>query len=97
MKDSNFLKEHNGRLMWHPMTSPKDSVDHPPKIITGAEGVSIVDVDGNRVVDAVGGLWNVNLGYSCKPVKEAIATQLDALPYYSTFRGSSNDVVIELS
>ncbi|MDA7425017.1 aminotransferase class III-fold pyridoxal phosphate-dependent enzyme [Thalassococcus lentus] len=97
MKDSNFLKEHNGRLMWHPMTSPKDSIDQPPKIITEADGVSIVDVDGHRVVDGVGGLWNVNLGYSCEPVKKAISAQLDTLPYYSTFRGTSNDAVIELS
>lgn len=97
MKDSNFLKEHNGRLMWHPMTSPQDSVEHPPKIITGADGVSIIDIDGHRVVDGVGGLWNVNLGYSCQPVKDAIAGQLDTLPYYSTFRGTTNDVSIELS
>ncbi|MEP5154756.1 aminotransferase class III-fold pyridoxal phosphate-dependent enzyme [Planktotalea sp.] len=97
MRDSNFLKEHNGRLMWHPMTSPQDSVEQPPKIITAADGVSITDVDGHRVIDGVGGLWNVNLGYSCQPVKDAIAAQLDTLPYYSTFRGTSNDAVIELS
>ena len=97
MKDSNFLKEHNGRLMWHPMTSPQDSIEQPPKIITGADGVSITDIDGHRVIDGVGGLWNVNLGYSCQPVKDAIAAQLDVLPYYSTFRGTSNDVSIELS
>jgi adenosylmethionine-8-amino-7-oxononanoate aminotransferase len=42
-------------------------------------------------------LWNVNLGYSCQPVKDAIAAQLDALPYYSIFRGTSNDKVIELA
>lgn len=97
MKDSNFLKENNGRLMWHPMTSPQDSIDNPPKIITGSDGVSITDIDGHRVVDGVGGLWNVNLGYSCQPVKDAIAAQLEKLPYYSTFRGTSNDVAIELS
>ncbi len=97
MKDSNFLKENNARHMWHPMTSPKDSEDNPPKIITGASGVSISDIDGHRVVDAVGGLWNVNLGYSCQPVKDAIAQQLDTLPYYSTFRGTTNDAAIELS
>lgn len=97
MKDSNFLKENNGRFMWHPMTSPQDSKDNPPKIITSAEGVRITDIDGHSVVDAVGGLWNVNLGYSCKPVKDAIKNQLDTLPYYSTFRGTSNDAVIELS
>ena len=97
MKDSNFLKENNARYMWHPMTSPQDSADQPPKIVTQADGVTITDIDGHRVVDAVGGLWNVNLGYSCKPVKDAITAQLDALPYYSTFRGSTNDAVIELS
>lgn len=97
MKDSNFLKEYNARLMWHPMTSPQDSIEQPPKIITKAECVRITDIDGHCVVDGVGGLWNVNLGYSCQPVKDAIASQLDTLPYYSTFRGSSNDAVIELS
>ncbi|GAB5448122.1 aminotransferase class III-fold pyridoxal phosphate-dependent enzyme [Gymnodinialimonas sp.] len=97
MKDSNFLKENNGRLMWHPMTSPQDSIDTPPKIITESHGVRIKDIDGHEVVDAVGGLWNVNLGYSCQPVKDAIAGQLDRLPYYSTFRGTSNDAAIELS
>lgn len=97
MKDSNFLKAQNGRLMWHPMTSPQDSIDNPPKIIIESNGVCITDIDGHAVVDAVGGLWNVNLGYSCQPVKEAIAKQLDRLPYYSTFRGTTNDAAIELS
>lgn len=97
MKDSNFLKENNARYFWHPMAHPADSQSNPPTILTGGEGVSIIDVDGHTVLDAVGGLWNVNLGYSCDPVKQAIADQLNALPYYSTFRGTSNDKAIELS
>ncbi len=97
MKDSNFLKEHNGRLMWHPMTSPQDTIENPPTIISEANGVNIVDIDGHSVVDGVGGLWNVNLGYSCQPVKDAITAQLKKMPYYSTFRGTSNDAAIELS
>lgn len=97
MKDSNFLKENNARHMWHPMTHPADSLANPPTILTSAQGVRITDVDGQEVIDAVGGLWNVNLGYSCQPVKDAISGQLDKLPYYSTFRGTSNDVAIELS
>ena len=42
-------------------------------------------------------LFNVNLGFSADPVKQAITDQLATLPYYSTFRGTTNDVVIELS
>ncbi|MAP10722.1 MAG: aspartate aminotransferase family protein, partial [Gammaproteobacteria bacterium] len=96
MQDSNFLKAHNARHVWHPMAHPADSLANPPDIIVGGDGVEITDVDGHRMVDAVGGLWNVNLGYSCEPVKEAIKNQLDRLPYYSIFRGTSNDAVIEL-
>jgi len=97
MKGSNFLTENNARFLWHPMTSPEDSQTSPPKIITEAEGVSVQDVNGHRVVDGVGGLWNVNLGYSCQPVKDAITAQLAKMPYYSTFRGTTNDAAIELS
>ena len=95
MKDSNFLKENNARHLWHPMAHPADSLANPPDIIVEAEGVEIIDIDGNRTVDAVGGLWNVNLGYSCQPVKDAITAQLNRLPYYSIFRGTTNDNVIE--
>lgn len=97
MKDENYLKANNARSLWHPMTHPADSLKNPPTIITGASGVRIRDIDGHEVVDGVGGLWNVNLGFSCEPVKAAIAAQLDRLPYYSIFRGTTNDAVIELS
>ena len=95
-QDTNFLKEHNARDLWHPMAHPADSIANPPDIIVEGHGVRIRDVDGHETVDAVGGLWNVNLGYSCEPVKQAIADQLNRLPYYSIFRGTSNDAVIEL-
>jgi len=82
---------------WQPMTSPAATRQNPPKIITAAEGVEITDIDGHRSLDAVGGLWNVNLGYSCQPIKDAISEQLQVLPYYSSFAGSATDKAIELS
>lgn len=97
MKDDNFLKENNARHLWHPMGAPADSHVTPPKIIKGAEGVNITDIDGHSTVDAVGGLWCVNLGYSNDVVKEAIGKQLYDLPYYSAFAGTSNPPAIEAS
>lgn len=97
MNASNFLNENNARHMWHPMAHPKDSQDNPPRIITSAAGVRLRDIDGHELIDAVGGLWNVNLGFSADPIKQAIAEQLETLPYYSTFRGTTNDAIIELS
>ena len=97
MRETNFLIENNARHLWHPMAHPAEMLANPPKIINAAEGVEVVDIHGKKVLDAVGGLWNVNLGYSCEPVKQAIRDQLDELPYYSTFRGTTNSPLIELS
>ena len=97
MKDENFLKENNARILWHPMGHPGDAQVNAPKIIKGADGTHITDIDGHRVVDAVGGLWCVNLGYSNDVIKAAIASQLYELPYYSAFAGTSNPTAIEAS
>ena len=97
MKDSNFLSAHNAKHLWHPMAHPAEMRANPPAIITAGEGCTIRDADGASMIDAVGGLWNVNLGYSCDVVKNAITEQLNELPFYSTFRGTTNDKVIELS
>ena len=95
MKDDNFLKENNARQLWHPMGHPGDMQANPPKIIKNASGVRITDIDGHCTVDAVGGLWCVNLGYSNDVVKQAITDQLQDLPYYSAFAGCSNPSAIE--
>ena len=97
MGRADFIIEQNAKPIWHPMAHPAEMRASPPKVIVAAEGVHITDVDGHRSLDAVGGLWNVNLGYSCEPVKQAIRQQLDTLPYYSGFRGTSTDTAIELA
>jgi adenosylmethionine-8-amino-7-oxononanoate aminotransferase len=97
MRDENFLTENNARHLWHPMAHPREMRESPPRILVGGEGVEVIDVHGARLLDAVGGLWNVNLGYSCEPVKRAIRDQLDRLPYYSAFRGTTTGPLIELS
>ena len=97
MRETNFLIENNARHVWHPMAHPAEMMANPPKIIQGGEGVEISDIHGKKVLDGVGGLWNVNLGYSCDPVKKAIRDQMEELPYYSSFRGTTNSPMIELS
>ena len=97
MKDDNFLREMNARHLWQPMGHPGEAQRNAPRIIKSAEGVRISDIDGHSVVDAVGGLWCVNLGYSNDAVKQAIADQLWQLPYYSGFFGTTNPPAIEAS
>jgi putrescine aminotransferase len=93
---SNFLRENNARQVWHPMAHPNEMDATPPRIIVSGQGCYVTDIDGKRVIDAVGGLWNVNLGYSNDAIKQAIAEQLAELPYYSAFRGTTHPRLIEL-
>ena len=97
MKDDNFLRANNAQHMWHPMGHPGEAMEQTPTIIETASGSTIKDIDGHETIDAVGGLWCVNLGYSNDVVKDAIAKQLYDLPYYSAFAGTSNPSAIRAS
>lgn len=67
------------------------------KIIVKGKGIYVWDDVGNRYIDGMSGLWCVNLGYSCEPIKKAIKEQLDILPYYNAFFKTSNEPAAELS
>ena len=45
--ESNFLKENNAKHMWHPMAHPAEMRANPPKVIHGAERVTLTDIDGH--------------------------------------------------
>jgi adenosylmethionine-8-amino-7-oxononanoate aminotransferase len=68
-----------------------------PDIIARGEGCWVWDVDGHKMLDGVAGLWSSNLGHSCRPVRDAIVAQLDELPFFNTFRGTTHPRAIELS
>jgi len=82
---------------WQPMAHPAEVLADPARVIVGGDGVHVVDDRGHKVVDAVAGLWNVTLGYSVDPIKQAITAQLSSLPYYSSFRGTTHPGALELA
>jgi putrescine aminotransferase len=55
------------------------------RIITRAEGCFIHDGDGNALLDAMAGLWCVQVGYGRAELAEAAREQMLELPYYNTF------------
>ena len=50
-----------------------------------SEGAYVIDSDGGRYLDGIGGLWCVNIGYGRQEMADAIAEQAKQLCYYSTF------------
>lgn len=91
------LKQDNAEFQWHPMAHPAAMKKAKPDIVARGEGCWIWDVDGHQLLDGVGGLWASNLGHSATAVRDAIVAQLDELPFYNTFRGTSHPRAIELS
>jgi putrescine---pyruvate transaminase len=91
------LKADNAQYLWHPMAHPGAMKKSAPDIIAKGEGCWIWDVDGHKMLDGVGGLWACNLGHSNKPVRDAIVAQMDELPFYNVFRGTTHVRAIELS
>lgn len=91
------LKQDNAEFQWHPMAHPAAMKKSKPDIVARGEGCWIWDVDGHKMLDGVGGLWASNLGHSAMAVRDAIVAQLDELPFYNTFRGTSHPRAIELS
>jgi putrescine aminotransferase len=91
------LKADNAEFLWHPMAHPAAMKKTKPDIVARGEGCWIWDVDGHKLLDGVGGLWASNLGHSATAVRDAIVAQLDELPFYNTFRGTSHPRAIELS
>ncbi|MCG8360272.1 MAG: aspartate aminotransferase family protein [Kiloniellales bacterium] len=67
------------------------------RIITHAEGVWLEDSEGNRLLDAMAGLWCVNVGYGRAELAEAARRQMLELPYYNTFFKTASPPAIELA
>ena len=67
------------------------------RIIHGAEGVHIIDRDGNRLLDGFAGLYCVNVGYGRKEIADAIAKQAHELAYYHAYAGHGSEASITLA
>jgi putrescine---pyruvate transaminase len=95
--DIDQLKQDNAQYLFHPMAHPAAMQKNRPDIIARGEGCWVWDIDGHKMIDGVAGLWSSNLGHSNRRVRDAIVAQLDELPFYNTFRGTTHPRAIELS
>ena len=81
----------------HPFTHGAGLRDKGVRVITSADGVWLTDSEGNRILDAMAGLWCVNIGYGRQELVEAAAAQMAELPFYNTFFQTSHVPAIKLA
>ncbi|WP_375265171.1 aspartate aminotransferase family protein [Planktotalea sp.] len=81
----------------HPFTTGDEIAAKGARVITGANGVMLRDSDGNQILDAMAGLWCVNIGYGREELADVAARQIRELPYYNTFFMTTHVPAIALS
>ena len=91
------LEDLDRKSLFHPFTSIREHLAEGPLVITEASGVRVRDRSGRDYIDAMAGLWCVNVGYGRRELVEAMAAQASRLPYYHSFASMSNEPVIRLA
>ena len=81
----------------HPFTTGNDLAAKGARVITRAKGVTLTDSEGNEMLDAMAGLWCVNVGYGREELVEAAARQMRELPFYNTFFQTTHVPAIALA
>jgi putrescine aminotransferase len=81
----------------HPFSTQNDFNETGARVITQAKGVTLTDSEGEQILDAMAGLWCVNIGYGREELADVAARQMKELPYYNTFFKTTHVPVIALS
>ncbi len=89
----------NGHSIWkmdrdhfiHPYTDYAVFLDEGSQVISGARGVTVSDDKGRDYLDAIAGLWCVNIGHGREEMADAIRDQVLRMQYYNPFGHSTNE------
>ncbi|HEY9237730.1 MAG TPA: aspartate aminotransferase family protein [Burkholderiaceae bacterium] len=81
----------------HPFTDFRSLAAKGSRVIVSGENIYLRDSDGARILDAMSGLWCVNVGYGRTELIEAATRQMTTLPFYNSFFQTATPPAIELA
>ncbi|MEC8202038.1 MAG: aspartate aminotransferase family protein [Pseudomonadota bacterium] len=85
-----MLKEAgNKHILMHGSTYQALATDSGKKILVEGNGVIVKDIDGNEYIDALAGLWLVNVGHGRQEIGDAMARQAGTLAYASSTQATT--------
>ncbi|MCU1369510.1 MAG: adenosylmethionine-8-amino-7-oxononanoate transaminase [Ilumatobacteraceae bacterium] len=96
MADLNGWIERDVATVWHGFTQMESYAGNRPVIVERGEGRELIDVEGNRYLDAISSLWVTTLGHAVPELDDAVRDQLGRVAH-STLLGNGNRIVIELA
>jgi adenosylmethionine-8-amino-7-oxononanoate aminotransferase len=88
--NTDSLRDLDRQHVWHPFTLMKLWLESEPVIITAADGMYLIDSDGNRYLDGVSSLWCNVHGHRVPEIDEAVRRQLSKVAH-TTMLGLANE------
>src|SRR3954452_11949925 len=85
------------RFVFHPFTQLDQHASSEAPVIVEGEGMTIRDSRGRSYLDAMAGLWCVNVGYGRRELAEALHDHALRLGYYHAFSSMATDVPARLA
>ena len=95
--DTRLIQQLDREHFLHPFTDFKDLATRGARVITRAEDIYIWDSEDNRMLDAMSGLWCVNVGYGRRELADAAHRQMMTLPFYNSFFQTTNVPAVTLA
>jgi putrescine---pyruvate transaminase len=90
-------QDSDARHFLHPFTDFQSLARKGSRVITRADDIYLWDSDGHKILDAMSGLWCVNVGYGQRALIDAATKQLETLPFYNAFFQTATPPAIELA
>lgn len=91
------LQDLDERYHIHPFTNHADLYKQRTYIIQKAEGVFVYDEQNRKLLDALAGLWCVNVGYGRQEIVDAVYDQMKSVAFYPSFFNTTTTPTILLS
>jgi len=97
LRRNRSLEDMDRESYFHPVTAIADHLTRGATIMDTASGVRITDHTGKTYLDAMAGLWCVNVGYGRKELADAAHRVLSDLGYFHSFASMANEPIIRLA
>jgi L-2,4-diaminobutyrate transaminase len=91
LEQKTVLDELDVKYAFHPFTSVSEHEASGPLMIVEGHGCRLTDSAGNTYLDAMAGLWCVNIGYGNLEMADAMRAQIARLSFYHSFASMAND------
>jgi L-2,4-diaminobutyrate transaminase len=85
------------RFVFHPFTKLDEHLRSDAPMIVSGQGSTLHDSRGRSYLDAMGGLWCVNVGYGRREIAEALRDEALRLGYYHAFSSMATDLPAEVA